>query len=163
MITNALVERPWLSPVLLAILVAVGPVLGRRLADRPRWLRLLLGLSLVPVGALTLVPVDRDVLDHCTFQWSLPTPGRVELFANLVLFVAPVLFAGILTRRPLLMFLVGSGLSVVIEAIQALVPSIGRSCDTTDWLSSTLGAALGAVLALVTLALDRRATTQGPP
>src|SRR5689334_17933792 len=106
MITNALVERPWLSPAFLALVVVAGPVVGCWLAGRPRLLRSLLGLSLVPVAVLTLVPVDRDLIDRCTVQWSVPTPGRVELFANLVLFVAPVLLAGVATRRPLLMFVV---------------------------------------------------------
>ena len=61
----------------------------------------------------------------------------VGLMANLVLFVRPALF----------------GLSVVLEALQALVPGLGRSCDTTDWLSNTIGAATGAAHAAAALAL----------
>lgn len=156
MITNALLERPWLSPLLLALIVVLGPVVGSWLVGRPRWLWSLLVLSTIPVVVLTMVPVDRVLVDRCTFQWSLPTPGRVELFANLVLFVAPVFLAAVATRRPALMFVVGSGVSVVIEVVQAVVLPIGRSCDTTDWLSNTLGAAVGAGLAVGALALDRR-------
>jgi hypothetical protein len=35
------------------------------------------------------------------------------------------------------------------------VPALGRSCDTTDWSSNTIGAAIGAVLAAVALHLAR--------
>ena len=91
-------------------------------------------------------------------QWTLPTFGRVELMANVVLFVLPVLFASVASRRPLVMLLAASALSVAIEVFQALVPAIGRSCDTTDWLNNTIGAAVGAVLAIVALRLAKRRT-----
>ena len=47
------------------------------------------------------------------------------------------------------------GLSVSLEALQALVPGLGRSCDTNDWLSNTIGAAVGTGLAAAALALNR--------
>jgi glycopeptide antibiotics resistance protein len=152
-IITVLVDHPWLSPTALALMVVLGPVLGSRLVPHPRLAWWLTGLTLVPVAVLTLVPVDRELFARCTVQWTLPTPGRVELMANLVLFVAPALLAGIASRRPLLAVLAGSALSAVVEAGQALVPAIGRSCDTNDWLSNTLGAVVGGVLALVALRL----------
>jgi hypothetical protein len=64
---------------------------------------------------------------------ALPTPAGVELFANVALFVAPVLLAGVARGRPLVVLVAAGGLSVVMEAIQAIAPAIGRSCDTNDW------------------------------
>jgi MFS family permease len=156
MIADVLIQYKWLATGGLVVMVAAGPFIGALLARHPRVAWLLTGLTLIPVIALTLVPVRRELYDVCTVQWSLPSFDRVELMANVVLFVLPVLFASVASRRPLLMLLAGSVLSVLIEVFQALVPAIGRSCDTTDWLSNTIGAAIGAVLALVALRLARR-------
>ncbi len=153
MITNLLVDHPWLSPTALGLMVVLGPVLGRWLAPRPGLAWMLAALSLLPVAILTLVPVDRVLFARCTVQWSLPTPGRVELMANVVLLVAPALLAGVASRRPLLAALAGSALSVRLETVQALAPAIGRSCDTNDWLSNTIGAVIGGALAWVALRL----------
>jgi len=156
LITDFLVAHRWLMPVVLAALVLGGPPVAAWLAGRPRLLWALTGLSLLPVAALTLTPVDRELHGTCEIAWMLPTPSRVELFANLVLFVAPVLLAGVATRRPGAVLVAASALSAVIEGLQALAPAIGRSCDTTDWLSNTIGAAIGAAIALLALRVHRR-------
>ena len=36
MITGLLLDRPWLSPAVLVLLVVLGPVVGRALVARPR-------------------------------------------------------------------------------------------------------------------------------
>jgi VanZ like family len=162
-ITDVLLANPWLTPAALVALVVGGPIVGARLVARPRVALRLAGLSLLPVAALTLVPVRRELYEFCAVQWSLPTPGRVELFANVVLFVVPVLLAGIGTRRPVAVLAAASGLSAALEAVQALVPGIGRSCDTTDWLCNTIGAGIGALLAAAALALAKRRRTGGGP
>jgi len=159
MIADVLIQYKWLATAALLVIVAVGPFVGATLVRHPRLSWILTGLSLLPVMALTFVPVRRQLYDVCTVQWDLPTFGRVELMANVVLFVLPVLFASVASRKPLLMLLAGSALSVLIEVFQALVPAIGRSCDTNDWLSNTIGAAIGAVLAIVALRLAKRRTT----
>lgn len=156
MITNALVEHPWLSPLALVVAVVVGPVLGAWLVSRPRAARWLTAVSLLPVAVLTLVPVDRELFARCTAEWVLPTPGRVELAANVVLFVAPALLAAVATRRPVLVLVAASALSAAVEALQAAVPALGRSCDTSDWLSNTTGAVIGVLLAVVALHLAGR-------
>ncbi|GLY98519.1 VanZ family protein [Actinoplanes sp. NBRC 103695] len=63
-----------------------------------------------------------------------------------MLFVAPVLLAGVATRRPLV---------VMVEVFQAAVPALGRSCDSGDWMTNTIGAVIGALLALLSLVLAR--------
>lgn len=151
MISTLLVAHPWLSPTALLVLVVAGPFVARWLDGRRTLARVLLAASLVPVVLLTLVPVDRELFARCSVGWALPTVGRVELLANVVLFVPPVLLAAVVLRRPVVAFLGGAAASALVELVQALVPAIGRSCDTNDWLSNTLGALLGALLAWVGL------------
>ena len=153
MITTLLIEHPWLSPTALALLVILGPLIGRLVAHRPRTAWLLTGLATVPVVVLTMLPTDRRAFERCEIAWALPTFGRVELAANVVLFVAPALFAAVATRRPMLTLLAVSVLSALIETVQALVPALGRSCSTNDWLSNSIGAAIGVVLAAIALRL----------
>nr|WP_281372159.1 VanZ family protein [Modestobacter versicolor] len=71
--------------------------------------------------------------------------------ANVALLVPVVLFAALATRRPLLALAAGTGASVLVEAVQALTPALGRACDTNDWSMNTVGAVLGAALAWLLL------------
>jgi VanZ family protein len=45
--------------------------------------------------------------------------------------------------------------SALIEVVQALVLGIGRACDTSDWITNTIGAVIGGGLATVALARRR--------
>lgn len=159
MIATLLVEHPWVSPTALAFLVLLGTLAGQWLVRRPRLAWRLTWASLIPVGLAALVPTDRELSVGCWVQWDAPTPARVELAGNVVLFVAPVLLAGIAMRRPWLAFVGGIVLSAGLEALQAVVPALGRSCDTNDLLSNSIGALIGAALAWVAL---RRAARYGP-
>jgi VanZ family protein len=107
---------------------------------------------------LTLWPTDRVLPVGCVQEWSVPTLGRVELVANVVLFVAPVLLLAVATRRPVLAVLAGTAASFGIEALQSVATVLGRSCSTNDWLMNSLGAVLGGVLAVLALAISRQAS-----
>jgi hypothetical protein len=113
-------------------------------------------LSLVPVVALTRVPAPGRAYEVCAVQFSVPTLGTVELWANVAVFFPPVFFATLATRRPLLMLAAGAVLSAVLEAVQALVPAIGRACDTNDWAMNTTGTVVAVLLAAATIALADR-------
>jgi hypothetical protein len=154
-LTTILVEHPWMTTVALAALVLLGPLVGAWLVPRSRVAGVLLALSIVVVGLLTLVPTSRDLATGCAVEWTFPTLGAVELVANVVLFAPVALLAGVLTRRPAATFLVASAASAAIEVVQAFATALGRSCSTDDWLSNTLGALLGAVLAVAALRLAR--------
>ena len=106
---------------------------------------------MLPLALLTLMPQDRELFARCEVRWELPTLTGPESLANILLLVVPVLLAGVATRRPLLAVLAGSGLSVVVEAVQAAVPAIGRSCDSGDWINNTIGAVIGGALAGLSL------------
>jgi hypothetical protein len=155
-ISTVLAEHRWLAPTALALLVVVGPFVGSWLAQRRPLALVVTAVSLVPLLALTLVPTGRQLGVGCTVQWMLPTSGRVELVANVVLFAAPVLLLGTSLGRPVAAFLAGSTASTLIELIQAVAAPIGRSCDTTDWLSNTIGSGVGALLAAAALRMAGR-------
>jgi hypothetical protein len=165
-ITNLLLDHSALVPVALLLIavvcVGIGYLLlrgGRAYAPRIRWG--LVTLSLLPVVVLTLVPTSRRVDEvGCTVQFSLPTLGTVELLANLALFFPPVFFATLATRRPLPTLAAGAGLSAAIEAFQAVLPGIGRSCDTNDWAMNTTGALFAILLAGATMTLVNRASVR---
>lgn len=146
-ITDFLLEHQWLSPNILVLLLLTGPIAARMLADRPRVAWWLTAAWLLPVIALTVTPQDRQLFARCTYQWALPTPSRVELMANTILFIAPALLATVASRRPFRVLIAGALLSGLVEVVQATAPALGRSCDTSDWLTNTIGVAIGVLLA----------------
>ncbi len=162
MITNFLLDHSALVPVVFiviaAVCVGVGCLITRIRRYRQRILWMLVMLSVLPVVGLTLVPAAGRAGDvGCVVQFAMPTLTRVELLANVALFFPPVFFATLATRRPLLMLAAGAGLSAAIEAVQAVVPALGRACDTNDWTMNTIGTILAVLLGSATIALTNRA------
>lgn len=166
LITDVLLEYRPLVPaglLLTAVLcVATGYLSLRSRRSGARLLWALSALSLLALLTLALIPSGNDPQADllCVVQFSLPTLGAIELLANVAVFVPLAYFATLATRRPLLTLAVGSALSVGIEAVQALVPAIGRACDTNDWLMNTIGAGAGVLLAYGTIALLSRGKRQ---
>ncbi|AGL15476.1 VanZ family protein [Actinoplanes sp. N902-109] len=156
MISTFLVEHRWIAPVALLLVVLVGPLAGSWLVTRTKIAWMLTAASMVPLALLTLVPQNRELFARCAVRWELPTLTGPESLANILLFVAPVLLAGVAARRPVPAVLAGSGLSVLVEAVQAAVPAIGRSCDSGDWITNTIGAVIGGALAWLSLTIAGR-------
>lgn len=156
MLSTILVEYPWLTSAAFFMLVLLGPIAGAWLVPRPFVTRMALALSIVTLTLLTLIPTTRAPSVGCAIEWALPSFGAVELMANVILFAPVALVAGIATKRPLVALLIASGAAAAIEVVQAIIPALGRSCSTNDWLSNTLGAALGALLAVAAMRLARR-------
>lgn len=151
-----LVENRWLTSVFLVVALLVGPVIGAWLYRRPTLAATALGASVLGVMAFVLHPVDRETFATCTMEWSMPTWGRVELMANMLLFVPVALCAVVAWRRPVAALISASLFSATIEAIQAAAPALGRSCSTNDWLYNTLGAVVGAAIGTISLRAARR-------
>ena len=152
------------SQILIAMLlgaiacVGLGYVLVRRQRRGGRLLWMVATLALLPVLALTLGPsayYGRDDIS-CVVQFVPPTLKRIELMANIALFFPLAYFATLASRRPLIALVACSGLSAAIEAIQAVVPVIGRACDTNDWVMNTIGTVVGVLLAVGTMAVAAR-------
>lgn len=162
MITDVLLEYRALVPaalLLTAVLcVAIGYLLQRNEQHGKRASWALVALSMLALLTLALVPSGRDPQGDllCVVQFSFPTLGSIELLANVAVFVPLAYFATLATQRPVITLAASSALSVTIEAGQALVPALGRACDTNDWLMNTIGALAGVLLACLTIAIARR-------
>lgn len=113
------------------------------------------GLALVAVLVLTLLPDGvRPGGVTCTAQLSVPF-GGIETLANVAMLLPLVVFLGTATNRPFSVLAGAVVLSAAIEVVQALAPVLGRRCDTDDWFMNTVGALLGAVVAVVVRRLGR--------
>lgn len=159
MISTLLASNPALVRVLVVVgvLVCAGVGLILYRAGRTRVLSVLAILGLVGVLALTLSPSDGPRYAFCTVQFSIPFAG-IDTLANLVMTLPLALFAALRFGRrirALAVFAAVSGLAALIELVQALVPVIGRSCDTDDWFMNTIGAALGVALAIMIMTFRR--------
>ena len=166
MITDVLMDHSALVPVVLGIVALAcagagyAAVRSGRSGKPVLWaLAVLSGLLVL---GLTLVPAGRGgQAVTCTVQFALPTLTRVELLANVALFLPPVLFATLALRRPLVVVAAAAGTSAAIEVVQAVVPAIGRACDTNDWFMNAVGILAGALLAAGIRAIAHR--TSGRP
>jgi glycopeptide antibiotics resistance protein len=160
MLSTLLVTVPWLAFAVLLVVIVIAPVAGRELVERSLVSAALLCAALVTVVALTLYPEGgrSTSVVSCAFEWPYLAPTAVESMANILLFAPVAILAGVRWRRPATAILGASVLSAVIELIQALVPAIGRACDTSDWITNTIGAAVGGLLAHAALSLQRRRT-----
>ena len=157
MLSTVLAQMSWLPAAVLILVVLAGPFIGALIVPRPKLLRVLFIVSLVILAGLTLYPeggAGRDIT--CAVEVPYVSLRAVETLSNVLLFIPPVLLVGLLVRRPVLAALGGSAASALIELGQAVVPAIGRACDTGDWMTNTTGAVLGAILAAAASALRRR-------
>lgn len=158
MISTLLVEYSayvrWVLAGLLLAMLLVGVLLVRYDARRTSAaLAVVAGLAGL---ALTAWPEPGAAIDEvrCAVQLSVPFQG-LDTLANVALFV-PATYAAVLAcRRPLVVAVVASGVSALIEVVQALVPATGRVCDTNDWFMNTVGTALGVLLAVLSVAVVR--------
>lgn len=124
-------------------------------------LLILAAISLMGALVLTLSTDDnRSSGASCTVQFSVPFQG-LDTLANVAMLIPLSLFLGLATRRPLLTLAGVSGLSAFLELVQALIPALGRSCDTNDWFMNIVGGLLGVLGAVSITALDRRRRRSG--
>lgn len=151
-ISTVLAEHRWLEPTAFLVLLTVAPVAAWWLADRQRPARWLAAAAVAVAAGLTLWPDDRRAFSFCEVAWSVPTLFHGDV-ANVILFLAPVGLIATATRRPVLAAAAAIAVSAGVELLQALAPSLGRSCSTNDWLANSIGAVLGAALACAGLRL----------
>ena len=162
MITTFLVNHASAVKVLFWVVLVAFTALGwwthRRQARRT--LVTLAVISAVGVLALTMTPAgDGGNGTFCTVQFSVPFQG-IDTLANVALLFPVTLFAALLTNRPVWIVAAASGLSAAIELVQALLPDLGRACDTNDWFMNTVGAVLAGLLGAGIIAVDRRQRTR---
>jgi VanZ family protein len=156
-ISTLLAESPLLVRVFFVVAVVASTALGWLLhrAHITRALTVLVAIGLLGVLALTLSPASGRAVVFCTVQFSVPFQG-IDTLANVAMVLPLALFAALRLGRPLAVFAAVSALSALIELFQALVPILGRACDTGDWLMNTVGAALGVLLAILIITVETR-------
>ncbi|PPG54244.1 VanZ family protein [Rathayibacter sp. AY1E9] len=156
-ISTFLVDHAALVPIAfwiaVAVVTAIAWLLHRRGAERS--LLVLAALAFVVGIALTVYPPDGTPRVFCAVQFSVPFDG-IDTLANIALPLPGALLLAVAVGRPLLVAAAVSGLSALIELVQAGVPAIGRSCDTNDWFMNTIGALLAAFLAALILRGEKR-------
>lgn len=135
----------------------------RRMGDMPL---VLLILYTVFIGFITLTPMQLDVspagpigrllqffADHQVTSWL--TYPLVEKLANVAMFVPFGLLVALHVgrRRWWVGWAVGAAFTCLIEGTQATLLSPTRYATISDLITNTLGAGIGAVLALVLMTL----------
>lgn len=159
MLSTYLAAFPWLAGVLLAAVVAIGLPAAWWLSRRPPLAWTLAAVAGTGALLLTLLPSAREVEVGCAVEWDVRLTAP-EPLANVVLLVPFALLVGVAVGRriagPVAGLFAGAVLAAAIETAQALLPAIGRSCSTGDWLANAIGAAIGALLAAVAVRLPRR-------
>jgi hypothetical protein len=147
---------PFLFFALLAACVPVGWLLAGAGNRGRRWAAGLAVIALLATLPLTLWPDSGQRWAFCSVQFSLPWLAGGDRLANLAMMLPAAFFGTLATRRPLAIAAAGSGLSALIELTQALLPALGRSCDTDDWEMNTIGVTAGALLGWGLLVLLQR-------
>lgn len=160
-LSTLLTRLPWLAFSVLVLALVLAPLVGAWLASKPRLTRVLLAVVAVVMAALTLYPDGAPSAGvACALQLPYLAPTASETMANILLFLPLSFLIGLVWRRPVVAMLIGAAASAAIEAVQALVPAIGRACDTSDLINNAIGAVLGGACAwgalLIRRALDAR-------
>jgi hypothetical protein len=134
-----------------SVLGVVAFVLRRR-SDRP-WVYAAWAATTTAALFLTLWvrPVGTRVV-MCTVSKDVWEPfGTAQGWMNVALFL-PIGFFGVrAARRPMPPLLLSVLLACGIETIQAVLPVIGRYCDTRDLTTNVAGGAVGVGLGVLSL------------
>ncbi|MFI1761786.1 VanZ family protein [Streptomyces sp. NPDC020800] len=114
---------------------------------------LILGATLYPLSpnapANNVCYIERDPLIGVTTTQGL---------MNIALFIPAAAAWTWLTRRPTSVALALLGMSAGIETVQAITPGMGRACDSTDWITNSIGALIGTAAAALVLWHRHRST-----
>ncbi|MGY4771385.1 VanZ family protein [Kribbella sp. CWNU-51] len=150
----------WLVLTGMALPIAISSL--RRSGDLiPRLAAFCLPVALALVLAATLSPTAHRLGQVGQCGTHLTTTGGLTSLQGLLNVLLFVPAAGMLTLaggRPGDGIAAGIGMSAAVEAIQALIPQLGRSCQLHDLIANSLGAFCGVGLAagLQTLTRSRR-------
>jgi hypothetical protein len=166
---------PWFLPgLVLSVVVGVplsGPVARVLLTRRP--VAYLLIVSFGAILAATLPPgaggfdTVSDGVGSCHIhRLGLAAAdeyfGVTETSLNVLLFIPLGLAIALLpwSRRTLAVAVAAFALPIVIEAMQLIVPTLGRACESDDVIDNMLGLLLGLVVGGVVVALARVAAAR---
>jgi hypothetical protein len=139
----------WVVLTGMAIPIAISSV--RRPGELvPRVAALLMPAAFALILAATLSPTSHRLPGIGSCGTHLATTGGLTSLQGLLNVLLFIPAAGLLTLasgRPADGIAAGIGMSAAVEAIQALIPPLGRSCQLHDLIANTLGAFAGVGLA----------------
>lgn len=151
MIAAFLSAQPYALPVFLGLTVlsaVLGWLLGR--SGRARWWAvLLLGAAAALVVATTLTPVRAGAGAAGTCRVAVPSPDALLSLPGvfgLAVFVPVSLAAVVVFRRFWVTLALGVVTVAALGLAHALIPWLGRGCDSDALLSHLLGVLIGALL-----------------
>ncbi|NEA33329.1 VanZ family protein [Streptomyces sp. SID13031] len=139
----------WVVLTGMAVPIALSSI--RRPGDLvPRIAALLMPAAFALILAATLSPTSHRLPGIGSCGTHLTTTGGLTSMQGLLNVLLFIPAAGLLTLasgRPADGIAAGIGMSAAVEAIQALIPPLGRSCQLHDLVANTLGAFAGVGLA----------------
>ncbi|WP_112244990.1 VanZ family protein [Kribbella monticola] len=131
----------------------------------PRLASLLMPASFALVLAATLSPTAHRLAGVGVCGTHLTTTGgltSMQGLLNVLLFIPAAGMLTLTSGRPTDGIAAGIGLSATVEAVQALIPPLGRSCQLHDLIANTLGAFAGVGLAAAVQVATRTRTLTSP-
>ncbi|TJZ99509.1 VanZ family protein [Actinacidiphila oryziradicis] len=137
----------------ITVILACGVYsLARKHGQRPYAFAALTAVTVVEVSVTLAMPNGGRTTDVCVLNRDLVEPFlTTQGLLNLAMFL-PLGFVGVLAARSVVPVVLGSAaLSLLSEVCQAVVPGIGRNCDSSDFFMNTLGGILGAAAAYAVL------------
>ncbi|MFE2943358.1 VanZ family protein [Streptomyces sp. NPDC059255] len=133
----------FLAAVFTLVVGGIAYMQARSRADRPLTMALWVA-SIAATISLTLWTTGGDTAAQCVVNKDILEPfGTVQGQLNVAMFVPFGLLGALATRRLALMAPLCALFPALIETFQGLAPFISRLCDTSDFVSNTIGAALG--------------------
>jgi hypothetical protein len=139
----------WVVLTGMAVPIAISAV--RRPGELvPRIAALLMPAAFALILAATLSPTPHRLPGIGSCGTHLTTTGgltSIQGLLNVLLFIPAAGLLTLASGRPADGIAAGIGMSAAVEAIQALIPPLGRSCQLHDLIANTLGAFAGVGLA----------------
>lgn len=155
----------WLVLIGMALPIALSSL--RRPGDLvPRVAAFCLPASFALVIAATLSPTAHRLAGIGQCGTHLTTTGgltSIQGLLNVLLFVPAAGMLTLASARPADGIAAGIGMSAAVEAIQALIPQLGRSCQLHDLIANTLGVFAGVGLAAGVQTITRARRLVIPP
>ena len=132
----------------------------------PRLAAFCLPATFALIIAATLSPTAHRLGQVGQCGTHLTTPGgltSLQGLLNILLFVPAAGMLTLTSGRPGDGIAAGIGMSAAVEAVQALLPALGRSCQLHDLIANSLGAFCGVGLAAGLQSLARTRYVITPP
>lgn len=153
MISAILNGNPWLIPAFITVgtCISVAMIYAARRWALQKGVAVLFGLTFAAELTATLYPsyTGAGSSGICTFNRDLFSPLVTQQgIMNVAMFAPLILLAAFLFRSPASALASGIALSGATELAQGLIPGIGRSCATEDFMANSLGSAVGVAVAL---------------